>query len=478
MTAGQIRRQKSHGKTGMTKENRYLLWCLAAIELFMSFSFLGYIHIEPISLTFVYIPVLVAGCLLGWREAALLGAVFGLSAMWKASAFYVGAGDAIFSPTMSDRPVQSILMSVGARILFGVVVGLLYELARRWKHPVLGILLVTSVGKTIHSVIVYAFMQLFFPEMGFTVQNAFDGMFRAETLLSVLVVDLIVLLCYRFMQSSYVRNLIRRIHAMDEISGLTVHYNKKLIAVIVALVIGLSLSVAYYFTNRIQSVMDSYGIDLSGSISYDLLHLQIQFLFGMISLAILAAVAIIIFQKNYSYLDYEAQMDELTGLLGRRQFFQIGNRMLKTQDADCGGKTRCFLILDVDHFKEINDTYGHPAGDRVLKKVADNLTQVLHGEAILGRLGGDEFVALVYHPMSDREIREKMQLLKEKNSGIRIQDRTVTCSIGVVPAEEGSSLEELYRGADRLLYEAKKKGRNQSVFGYRFEDRKEQESVL
>ena len=81
-------------KGGM--KNKYLFWSLVAIELFMSFSFLGYIHIEPISLTFVYIPVLAAGCVLGAKEAAAVGAVFGLASMWKASAFYVAAGDAVF----------------------------------------------------------------------------------------------------------------------------------------------------------------------------------------------------------------------------------------------------------------------------------------------------------------------------------------------------------------------------------------------
>ena len=59
--------------------NGYLLWGLIAVELFMSFSFLGYIHIEPISITFVYIPVLVAGCVLGPRESSIVGAVFGLA---------------------------------------------------------------------------------------------------------------------------------------------------------------------------------------------------------------------------------------------------------------------------------------------------------------------------------------------------------------------------------------------------------------
>ena len=72
---------KKPGKIKTTESNIYLLWGLIAVELFMSFSFMGYIHIEPISLTFVYIPVLVAGCILGPKESALIGAVFGLASM-------------------------------------------------------------------------------------------------------------------------------------------------------------------------------------------------------------------------------------------------------------------------------------------------------------------------------------------------------------------------------------------------------------
>lgn len=145
---------KKPGKIKTTESNIYLLWGLIAVELFMSFSFMGYIHIEPISLTFVYIPVLVAGCILGPKESALIGAVFGLASMWKASAFYVGAGDAIFSPVMSGKPLQSVLLSVGARALFGFLIGLLYQLAKKSRHPMAGIILVTSIGRTLHSFLV------------------------------------------------------------------------------------------------------------------------------------------------------------------------------------------------------------------------------------------------------------------------------------------------------------------------------------
>ena len=85
--------------TGYERSMRgYLLCGLIAIELLMSFSFLGYFHIEPISITFAYIPILIAGCLMGPLESTLLGVVFGLASMWKASASYVSAGDRIFSP--------------------------------------------------------------------------------------------------------------------------------------------------------------------------------------------------------------------------------------------------------------------------------------------------------------------------------------------------------------------------------------------
>lgn len=82
----------------VTEGNRYIFGFLIALELFMSFSFLGYIHIEPISMTFSYIPVLIAGCVLGPKESTITGTVFGLASMWKASALYVTRGDAIFSP--------------------------------------------------------------------------------------------------------------------------------------------------------------------------------------------------------------------------------------------------------------------------------------------------------------------------------------------------------------------------------------------
>jgi uncharacterized membrane protein len=114
---------------------RYTFVILIAIELLLSFSFFGYIHIEPISVTIAYIPVILAGALTGPAEAMTVGAVFGLSSMWKASANYVMPSDQLFSPFFSGNPFGSFMISTGARMLFGLAIGLLYTASRRSRHP-------------------------------------------------------------------------------------------------------------------------------------------------------------------------------------------------------------------------------------------------------------------------------------------------------------------------------------------------------
>ena len=137
----------------------YILGTIIAIEILVSESFLGYIHIEPISITFAYIPILIAGVLMGPAESTAVGVVFGLISMGKASASYVMAGDQVFSPLMSGHPVNSIILSVGMRALFGFISGFLYALAKKHsRHPDLWICIISFFGRTMHSALVYGCM--------------------------------------------------------------------------------------------------------------------------------------------------------------------------------------------------------------------------------------------------------------------------------------------------------------------------------
>ena len=456
---------------GETMNNKYVFWALIAIELFMSFSFLGYIHIEPISLTFVYIPVLMAGCMLGPKEAAAVGAVSGLASIWKASAFYVGAGDAVFSPTMSKSPLESILLSVGPRTLCGLISGGMFYWAKRRKHPLPWIFAAAAAGRLIHTTLVYGAMELFFPETGFGLYSVLNDILRVDFIPFTFVAVAAVAAGYFFCQSKFVQELFARVSEVDRVNSLVVQHKGGRAAAL-TLVILSSFSVAIYFTNRIETVMNQYQIKLSLEISYDLLHLQIQFLMGIASLAFLVILAIVLYQKNIDYLYHEAKLDGLTGLLGRQQFFHIGEELLRRngEKTPVPGKSGCFIILDVDRFKQINDTYGHPAGDQILKEVAKKLQEAFGNGNIFGRLGGDEFVALILEPLSKEEIGRALTKMKEELKNLEIQNTAVTCSIGVIPIEKNYPLERMYKDADRLLYEAKKNGKDQFVFGYRYQD--------
>ena len=109
-------------KRGHSSFDLYLFWILAAFEILMSFTFLGYVHIPPISVTFAYIPILFAALLLGTWQSAAIGAVFGLASMYKSTAYYVLPADMLFSPFMSgekDKASQSFCRACGARFAYG-----------------------------------------------------------------------------------------------------------------------------------------------------------------------------------------------------------------------------------------------------------------------------------------------------------------------------------------------------------------------
>lgn len=432
----------------------YLLWGLVAVELLMSFSFLGYIHIEPISITLVYIPVLLAGCLMGPLEAVIVGAIFGLASMWKASAYYVSAGDMLFSPIMSGKPLESLILSVGSRMLFGLIVGLLYWVVKRCRHPLPGIVIVTSLGRNLQALCVYAAMGIFFPEAGYGIADSFDGFFTWESLMLLLLQDVVVITCYFIQRSERVRKFSERIRLADE-AGIKVAGSRSRIAVVIALIFAASFSVAWYFTNRIESVMSWHGINVSDKISYDIVHLQIQFLLGIISLFAIVILLVVLWLKNFNYLYYEAELDGLTGLPRRRQFFSLAERMLGDIGSGAGERTGFFILIDVDKFKNINDRCGHPTGDRVLMEVSSALRRAIGDRGIIGRLGGDEFVALICGSVTREDVDEMLEKFSRKLADIDIPAGKVSCSIGVMPVEEGCGVDELYRRADMFMYEEK-----------------------
>ncbi len=158
-----------------------------------------------------------------------------------------------------------------------------------------------------------------------------------------------------------------------------------------------------------------------------------------------------------------AVRDHLTGLYNRRYFFNAG-RMLISSSKRNQISLVCAMI-DIDHFKKVNDTHGHDVGDIVIKKVAEILPERLRATDIVARIGGEEFCVLAVN-MSEDGAKMKFEELRERIAQTEIlfnddeKSLKITVSVGVC-TEEHEDLEKLMKEADNLLYAAKKAGRNQ-----------------
>jgi len=181
------------------------------------------------------------------------------------------------------------------------------------------------------------------------------------------------------------------------------------------------------------------------------------------SMELLARVRIQVeYRRAMDQLRTMAVTDALTGLLNRRAFFADGIRLFN--EARARALPLAAMMVDIDHFKHVNDRYGHAYGDEVLKRVADGLRDHLSPRDLCARVGGEEFALLL--PVADtalavglaNRLREHLQTLAiDTPSG----PLSVTVSIGVAPTSAAlETLDELLAQADGHLYAAKRNGRN------------------
>jgi diguanylate cyclase (GGDEF)-like protein len=155
-----------------------------------------------------------------------------------------------------------------------------------------------------------------------------------------------------------------------------------------------------------------------------------------------------------------ASMDPLTGMFNRRGFAEATSRVIE-REANAG-RPATVLIFDIDHFKSINDRFGHPAGDEILKLFAAVVVNTLRITDLSGRIGGEEFAALLPCSLAEGVIAAERVREAFERSGIVDETGPVdtTVSIGVAGGPAGTELEVLLAAADTALYQAKRSGRN------------------
>jgi diguanylate cyclase (GGDEF)-like protein len=179
-------------------------------------------------------------------------------------------------------------------------------------------------------------------------------------------------------------------------------------------------------------------------------------------LMLLTAISLVLMATDRVRAEFEhlASHDSLTNALSRRNLTSVCQQELERCHRH--GRVMCVLLIDIDHFKSINDSFGHQAGDRTLIQFVQTVTTLLRRADVIGRLGGEEFVVVLPETQIDvamvvaERIRRKVSELSEP--------KKITVSIGVTTNKSsGDSVDDLMARADRAMYQAKQAGRDQVI---------------
>lgn len=212
---------------------------------------------------------------------------------------------------------------------------------------------------------------------------------------------------------------------------------------------------------------------------YSFVRISQAIMLGLLLLGsfLLLAYCMWVMSRQHQRLAEKARQDSLTGLLNHASMSREIMRLLREESG-----IHLLMILDLDYFKEINDTYGHQAGDQVLVAVAARLRSIFRSTDLMGRIGGDEFMIFMRSIGEESMGLERAKVLCQAIHEIELPEwpqLKVGCSIGAAFAPKDATVyQELYRQADLALYAAKHKGRNQVMAARRETSGQEEGTVV
>ncbi len=169
-------------------------------------------------------------------------------------------------------------------------------------------------------------------------------------------------------------------------------------------------------------------------------------------------------QSIIDHLEFISSHDIMTGIYNRRKFFELAENIFDKKDDNLYA-----IMIDIDKFKNINDTYGHPTGDKVIKLVASTISENLDKNVLFARLGGEEFAVVSYYDSYESAVKiaellrievEKQEVLSDDNNIIKF---TISSGIAKI-SQDTQTIDELLKEADTALYDAKGSGRNKVIF--------------
>ena len=434
----------------------HMILLFSAVETVLAFSCFGFIRLPPISLTTLHIPVLLAALVYGQRGGAVIGAVFGVLSACVATNLSFIPADRAFSPFLSGNPWGSIIVAIGTRALFGWIAGWGFGLVKHTAHEGLKIGLASYLLTGLHGLLVYTAFQVFFPDFGFTPLSLMERIASLANLYDGCLAAVLVPQLYLWLFNKQSGKKIRHIFSQTYTMVFDTAKSRLLLAFSGALFLT-SLALVWHFMSQIQEAL----LALQGSMPAGLPGLMLgwgaQFVLAITAASFLL-FAVITYYYNLSNEALEkARRDPLTTLYNKGSIIEQVDARLKDNLAGQGA----FLMMDVDHFKTVNDSFGHPVGDQILRDVASVLERVTREGDLIGRLGGDEFCIYLHDTRTKADALRVFQRIQREMLGILMPDGTpVTISVGLVLDHGHTTFDEFYAEADEALYEAKKRGRN------------------
>ncbi|MDH2915975.1 MAG: diguanylate cyclase [Gallionella sp.] len=292
---------------------------------------------------------------------------------------------------------------------------------------------------------------------------------------------------YRFMAPLYVEQSCLRCHGFQdykigEVRGgisLTLPMDNELellkagsdrfittAVILLALVIGIIILGSYYVVTRPLRILQRFANNMGTQQQLPDYLISRRDEVGLLARELTSAnTELLVYHEQISerttQLEYDNRTDPLTGLCNRRHLFSEGGRLYERWRYD--GTRIAVLMIDIDHFKRINDKYGHQVGDGVLAETARVVKQQCRPNDLVARYGGEEFVVMLEAPSPGSGVstaRRILQSIIENPINLEQGELHVTASIGVAEGDNLGDFDSALRKADEALYQAKDSGRN------------------
>lgn len=285
---------------GKWKDRVSLLGIMIVLEVIITFSFVGYIRVEPISIITIHMIVIAAALLMGPVEGGVVGMVFGLAGAWRAEVIGNTYIDLLYSPHKSSEPLKSVILALGPQILLGVISGFLFMFLFRWGRKKIwgiGVCVIAVLSTSLYFFAVYGTIGFLFPETGLDSSYAWGRLLVESNLLVLVLTALFLYGFFRICSLKSIRNFyLEHIRFRQKRS---IKYMALRISFAVAFIL-IFVSLLLHVVTQFEVVFQIEEIFMTESAYDKIIQLAMQFLCALVSVMMILEWCVLAIQDHYA----------------------------------------------------------------------------------------------------------------------------------------------------------------------------------